>query len=180
MAAKGGKRGGEVEPLSEGQQADLENGFFLSPPALFRALPWLNLVIEDAYEVGPVRVEKIGFGNVPYVVMDVVCRQKDIEGVASIVRQQAYRELAERGWQPEAVGVTANVLTWTGSRTGFCDENESSPFYGKKKYGNKHRVAFRVVDPELRLELAGGGIIRSLPDREAAGAVGERSAESRE
>jgi hypothetical protein len=165
MAAQGGKGGRQVESLSEGQKADLEDGFYLSPPALFRIFPWLNLVIEAPYEVGPVRVEKIGFGNVPHVVMDAVCREKDIEALAAVVRQQVYRELAERGWQPEAVAVRADVLTWTGSRTGFRDENESSPSYGKKKYGNRHRVAFRVVDPELRLELARGGIIRPLPER---------------
>ena len=118
------------------------------------------------YMVGAVRAEKIGFAQIPCVVVDVYVRDEDLPSLIPITRQRVFGELAERGWANETIAFVPSVQR--GRRRKFVDENEgSTSSLGRNKFGRQHRVSFEMVDRELvQATFVGFGSFARLPERE--------------
>ena len=97
------------------------------------------------YELGAVRVRRVGFAEIPVVEVAVFCRSKDISALVPIVRQHVYGEL-------ESALIPSRILAFVpgvsvGRRRRFIDRNESSPTLGKTKEGEY--IEFRFdIDPK--------------------------------
>lgn len=114
------------------------------------------------YSIGHVSAEKVGYAQIPSVVVSVICRDEDVPALVPIVRQRVFAELAERGWPDEQIEFRPNVQR--GRRRKFTDENESSESHGRAKFGVEQRFRF-----EMRRELAqatfqGFGSFARLPN----------------
>jgi hypothetical protein len=121
------------------------------------------------YELGRVRAQKIGYAQIPRVVMDVVCRERDVDALIPIVRQRVYGELAERGWDDSVLAFRPSVGMDSRRRAKFTDGNESSESFGRSKMGCRMTVGFDIVDAEFRhATFRGFGSFASLPSRGGA------------
>ena len=101
------------------------------------------------YELGPVRVRRIGFADIPVVEVPVYCRSKDISALVPIVRQHVFGEL-------ETALIPSRILAFrpgvsVGRRRRFTDRNESSPTLGKTKVGEYIEFRFEIDAKHLDL-----------------------------
>lgn len=115
------------------------------------------------YAIGKISTEKIGYAQIPCVVLNVWCRDEDLSSLVPIVRQRVFGELAERGWDNDSIQF--QPIVQRNRRRKFTDENESSDSFGKSKFGQEHRFSW-----EMRPELAaatfiGFGSFKPLPPR---------------
>jgi hypothetical protein len=118
------------------------------------------------FQLGKVRAEKVGYAQIPRVIMDVVCREQDVDALIPIVRQRVYGELAERGWDDTVLEFRPSVGMSSRRRARFTDQNESSQSYGRQKMGCRMTVGFDIVDAEFRhATFRGFGSYASLPSR---------------
>jgi hypothetical protein len=113
------------------------------------------------YALGRISGEKVGFAQLPSVVLDVYCRPEDISALVPIVRQRVYGELAERGWSADDIGFQPGVQQ--NRRRKFRDENESSPSYGRDKFGICHRFRFDMESELARATFQGFGSFKPIP-----------------
>jgi hypothetical protein len=95
--------------------------------------------------MGELRIEKIGFAEVPLVFVMVACPPNAITTMVPVVRQFIFRELATAGIENEILKFTPTVETTR--RLNFVDCNEHSPTKGKNKIGRLHRFAFKIKPP---------------------------------
>ena len=115
------------------------------------------------FHIGTVSAEKVGFAQLPSVVVTVVCRDEDISSLVPVVRQRVYGELAERGWTPDDIGFTPS--TQQGRRRKFVDQNEESESTGRGKFGTEYRFWFDMVRDLAKATLVRGGSFAVLPER---------------
>lgn len=117
------------------------------------------------FAIGQVRAERIGYADIPCVVVTVDCRDEDVSALVPIVRQRVFAELAERRWANTVLRVSPTVQR--NRRRRFIDGNESSPSFGKHKFGNDHRFSFEIVDTAFAAcVFASSRRYALLPDRE--------------
>ena len=95
--------------------------------------------------MGELRIEKIGFAEVPLVFVMVACPSNAITAMVPVARQFIFRELATAGIENEILEFTPTVETTR--RVKFVDCNEHSPTKGKNKMGRLHRFAFEIKPP---------------------------------
>jgi hypothetical protein len=106
---------------------------------------WLNNV---PYQMGELRIEKVGYAEIPVAFVMVICPEKAVSAMVPVVRQFIYREL-------ETAGIENGILEFTptvqdqGRRLRFVDCNEHSPSKGKNKVGRVYRFAFQIKRPFL-------------------------------
>lgn len=115
------------------------------------------------YNIGHVSAERVGYAQIPSVVVTVICRDEDIGSLVPVVRQRVYGELAERGWTPDDIGFTPS--TQRGRRRKFRDENESSESHGKDKFGIEYRFRFDMEKPLAAATFTNFGTFKELPRR---------------
>jgi len=101
------------------------------------------------YAMSGVRVEKVGFGNIPMVYVVVCCKEVDRTVLVAIARQAVYRELEAAGIPSEILCITAGVQEQGTRRSKFVDTNEASPSCGKNKFGCKYRYSFEIKNPKF-------------------------------
>lgn len=119
---------------------------------------------EAPFSIGHVRAERVGYADIPGVVVTVFCRDEDLSALVPITRQRVYAELAERGWTPDDIEFQPSVQR--NRRRKFRDENESSESYGLNKYGREHRFLFEMRRELAKATFVGSGSFRELPNRE--------------
>ena len=95
------------------------------------------------YAIGAVRIERIGFADIPMCWLRVNCREADIGPMVPVVRQKLYRWLEENGVPNSALTFSPRVAAIR-DRERFVDENESSPSCGKNKFGGSFRFSFEI------------------------------------
>ena len=118
------------------------------------------------YSIGLVKAERIGFADIPCVVVYVDCKPEDVSAIVPIVRQRVFAELAERGWDNHVVDLKPSVQQ--NRRRKFLDGNSRSKSFRKAKFGNEHRFTFEIVDREFKTATFAGGRYAKLPDRRSA------------
>ena len=114
---------------------------------------------------GASRATKVGYAQIPCVTVTAWCSH-DVSAIIPIIRQHVYRELAERGWQPDTIAFQPSVMRER-DRCLFLDTNRSSGSEGRRKYGSKWEVRFEITDRELKtatFPLWKGSFSR-IPDR---------------
>ena len=94
------------------------------------------------FQLGNVEIEKIGFADIPVMLVNVYCRREDITALVPIVRQHVFGELETAGFSNEIVEFTPGVAT--NQVRMFVDCNESSPSLGKRRRGNHCRFTFEI------------------------------------
>lgn len=121
---------------------------------------------DAAYWIGQVAAERVGYAQLPSVVVNVICRPEDVEVLVPIIRQRVYGELAERGWSgPDDVGFVPSIGQDSRRKKKFSDANESSPTFGRDKMGLVHRFRFDMRSKRLAaVAFAGFGSFAPLPD----------------
>jgi hypothetical protein len=67
---------------------------------------WLTSV---PFEMSELRIEKVGFAEIPLVFVMVACPEKAIAAMVPVVRQFVFRELAAAGIENEVVGYIPTV-----------------------------------------------------------------------
>jgi hypothetical protein len=117
------------------------------------------------FEIGKVRAEKIGYAQIPCVVVSVTCRDADLSALVPIVRQRVYTELASLGWTPD--DIEFRPMTQRNRRRKFTDGNERSETYGRNKFGNEYRFSFEMGRDLARATFQGFGSFKSIPTKEA-------------
>jgi hypothetical protein len=116
------------------------------------------------YAIGRVSAEKVGYAQIPSVVVSVTCRDADVSALVPIVRQRVFAELVERGWTDDVIAFSPSVQR--GRRRKFRDENESSETCGRDKFGNEHRFRFDIADRAFAAAtFQGFGSFARLPER---------------
>ena len=115
------------------------------------------------YAIGQVTAEKVGYAQIPSVVVTVTCRDEDVGALVPIVRQRVYGELAERGWTADDVEFRPSMMR--GRRRKFRDENESSRSHGRDKFGVEYRFRFDMGRALASATFVGFGSFRPLADR---------------
>lgn len=114
------------------------------------------------YAIGRVSAEKVGFAQLPSIVVTVTCRDEDLPSLVPIVRQRVFGELAERGWSDERIP-NLTPGTQRGRRRKFTDENESSETYGWSKFGTEYRFRFDMDRELAAATFTGYGSFAPLP-----------------
>jgi hypothetical protein len=117
----------------------------LSPSWLARELAKSQAVsfgTTAPFQLGDVRIEKVGFADIPILGVIAMCRPQDISALVPIVRQYVYREL-------ETSGMTSDILEFTPrvaveKKRYFIDCNGSSPTKGQRKLGSACRFSFEI------------------------------------
>jgi hypothetical protein len=129
------------------------------------ASDWLT---DSPFQMGELRVEKVGFAEIPVVFVMVVCPPKAITAMVPVVRQFIFRELAAAGIENEILEFTPTVQD-QGPRRRFVDCNEHSPSKGKNKVGRVYRFAFEIKPPFMGFFYWGGFCKRvgSIPELHA-------------
>ena len=99
------------------------------------------------YELGPVRVRRVGFAEIPVVEVPVFCRSRDVSALVPVVRQHVFGEL-------ESALIPSRILAFVpdvsvGRRRRFIDRNESSPTLGKTKVGEYVEFRFDIDSKHL-------------------------------
>jgi hypothetical protein len=115
------------------------------------------------YKIGKVRGEKVGYAQIPSLVLDVYCRDEDLGALVPIVRQYVYGELAERGWSADDLGFVPGTMR--GRRRKFRDENESSESYGRDKFGIEYQFRFDMNRELAAATFVGFGSFKSIPEK---------------
>lgn len=120
---------------------------------------------KSPYQMGDVRVEKVGFAEIPVVFVLVACQPKAIKAMRSVVRQFIFRELDAANIENDILEFTPTVQV--GRKIRFVDCNENSPTKGKKKVGLLYRFAFEIKPPFMGFFNWGGFCNRvgSIPER---------------
>jgi hypothetical protein len=103
------------------------------------ASDWLTAT---PFQMGELRIEKVGFAEVPVAFVIVACPANSITPMVPVVRQFVFRELESAKIDNEIVEITPTVQF--GRRVKFVDCNEHSPTKGKNKMGRLHRFAFKI------------------------------------
>ena len=103
---------------------------------------WLTT---EPFQMGELRIEKVGFGKIPVVFVMVSCPPKAMRAMVPVVRQFIYRELAAAGIENEIVEFTP--LVQDQGRKRFVDCNSHSPTKGKAKVGRSYRFALEIKPP---------------------------------
>lgn len=114
------------------------------------------------FAIGRISGEKVGYAQLPSVVLSVFCREEDMSHLVPIVRQRVYGELAERGWSPDDIGFQPGVQR--NRRRKFRDENEASDSYGRDKFGIEFRFRFDMGRELAAATFAGGGSFKPIPN----------------
>lgn len=119
----------------------------------------------DPFAIGKTTAERVGYADIRCTRTTVHCRDESVSALVPIVRQRVFGELAERGWDNDAIEFSPTV--GRGRVRFFVDENESSPTYGKRKRGVEYTFHF-----EMRRELAVAtfqsfGTFKPLPQKES-------------
>ena len=124
----------------------MDNGMeqLLRDAAASLASDWLT---DSPFQMSELRVEKVGFAEIPVVFVMVACPPKAVQAMVPVVRQFVFREL-------EAAGIENEILEFPPSvqeqrRLRFVDCNEHSPTKGKNKMGQLYRFAFEIKRPFL-------------------------------
>lgn len=128
----------------------------------------------EPFAIGRVSAERVGYAQIPSVVVTVVCRDESLSALVPIVRQRVFAELAERGWGDEHI-VNLTPGTMRGRRRKFVDENESSPTVGRSKFGIEYRFRFDMSRDLAAATFPRGGSFARLPEepgRQAASGGG--------
>ena len=126
-------------------------------------LDWLTKV---PFQMGELRIEKVGFAEIPVVFVMVSCPQRAIKALVPVVKQFIYRELESAGIENEILEFVPTVQEQR-RRHRFVDCNEHSPTKGKNKMGRSYRFAFEIKPPFLGFFQWGGFCNRvgSIPVR---------------
>lgn len=120
---------------------------------------------EAPFQIGSVSAQKVGFAEIPRVVVPVWCREEDVSALVPIVRQRVFAELASRGWTDEVVEFTPGVRLESRRRRKFTDENEESETFGRARYGHQHVFGFDIRDKHFRdATFQGFGSFAKLPE----------------
>jgi hypothetical protein len=106
------------------------------------ASDWLTAT---PFQMGELRIEKVGFAEIPLVFVMVACPANAITAMVPVVRQFVFRELEAARIENDIVELTPTVETTR--RVKFVDCNEHSPTKGKNKMGRLHRFAFKIKPP---------------------------------
>lgn len=105
---------------------------------------WLT---DAAFQMSGLRIEKVGFSEIPVVFVMVACPPKAVSAMVPVVRQFIFRELEAAGIENEIVEFTPSVQEQ--KRLRFVDCNEYSPTKGKNKMGRLYRFALEIKRPFL-------------------------------
>jgi hypothetical protein len=105
---------------------------------------WLT---DAPFQMSELRVEKVGFAEIPVAFVMVACSPKAIPAMVPVVRQFIFRELEAAGIENEILEFTPTVQEQ--KRLRFVDCNEHSPSKGKNKMGRLYRFAFEIKRPFL-------------------------------
>jgi len=124
---------------------------------------WLT---ESPFQMSELRIEKVGFAQIPVAFVMVVCPPKAITAMVPVVRQFIFRELEAAGIENEILEFTPTVQD-QGRRRRFVDCNEHSPTKGKNKVGRLYRFAFEIKRPFVGLFQWGGfaKAVGRIPER---------------
>jgi hypothetical protein len=129
------------------------------------ASDWLT---EAPFQMSGLRIEKVGFAEIPVVFVMVACPPNAIPTMVPVVRQFVFREL-------EAAGIENEILEFRPGveerkRLRFVDCNEHSQSKGKNKVGQLYRFSFEIKRPFLDYFQWGGFCKRTgrIPDRTPA------------
>jgi len=124
-----------------------------------------DFLTDAPFQMGELRIEKVGFAEVPLVFVMVACPPNAITTMVPVVRQFIFRELATAGIENEILEFVPTVETTR--RLKFVDCNEHSPTKGKNKMGRLHRFAFEVKPPFVGYFLwdGFGKRVGRIPDR---------------
>jgi len=104
---------------------------------------WLT---DMPFQMGELRIEKVGFAEIPIVFVMVSCPSKAVKAMVPVVRQFVFRELEAAGIENEIVEFSPTVQD-QGRRQRFVDCNEHSPTKGRNKVGRQYRFAFGIKPP---------------------------------
>lgn len=97
------------------------------------------------FQLGELRIEKVGFAEIPVAFVMVACSPKAITAMVPVVRQFIFREMEAAGIENEILEFTPSVQDQKGVR--FVDCNEHSPTKGKNKVGRLYRFTFEIKRP---------------------------------
>ncbi len=117
--------------------------------------------------MGEVKVEKVGFGDLPLVYL-MVTHPAETGAMVPIARQVVYMALEAAGIPSECIEMTPTVQS--GKRRKFTDQNPSSASHGKNKFGIVQRFGFAIKQPANRRNVfmdyfEWDGRYGKLPDR---------------
>lgn len=112
---------------------------------------WLT---DMPFQMGELRIEKVGFAEIPVAFVTVACPAKAITAMVPVVWQFVFRELEAADIENEIVEFTPNVEAQ--GRRKFVDCNEHSPTKGKNKVGRLYRFAFEIKPPFMGFFFWGG------------------------
>jgi hypothetical protein len=120
---------------------------------------------KSPYQMGDVRIEKVGFGETPIVFVIMACPPNSAKAKVLMVRQFIFRELAAAGIGNEILEFDPTIQV--GRRVRFIDCNSHSRTKGKKMIGRLYRFAFRIKPPFMGVFSWGGFCNRvgKIPER---------------
>jgi len=123
---------------------------------------WLT---DAPFQMGELRVEKVGFAEIPVVFVMVACPPNAVPAMVPVVRQFVFRELESAGIESGIVEFTPTVQEQ--KRLRFVDCNEHSRTKGKNKMGRLYRFAFEIKRPFVGYFQWGGFCKRTgrIPER---------------
>ena len=88
-------------------------------------------------EFGPIRLERIGFADIPVLTVPVTCKERDIASLVPVARQMAFAYLAERDISDEHLTFRPTVQSHYRKRK-FTDQD------GKQRMGVPHDIHFEM------------------------------------
>lgn len=102
----------------------------------------ITMGTDAPYDFANLRIEKVGFADIPRVAVDVYCRPEDLSAIIPSARQVVYRWLEENEMTNEAVRLSPFVGRHRIKM--FVDANPRSRTRGKRKRGLHHTVGFDI------------------------------------
>jgi len=92
-----------------------------------------------SYDIGPVRLVRAGFANIPRLQMTVHCKSRHVSALVPICRQAAFAYMSERGVSDEHLAFKPSVAQGS-KRKSFSDQ------HGQRKMGEAHEISFDLSE----------------------------------
>ena len=106
-----------------------------------------DMLTDAPYQMGDLRIEKVGFAEIPVVFVTVACPREAISAIVPVARQFIFRELAAAGIENEIVELRPRLAQNDGS--GLQIVTNTAPPRGRTRWAAFVVFAFEIKRPFL-------------------------------